>query len=274
MIFTTSKSLQHYIISPQKVWSLSTLHRKSTAPLIINSFFGTSSASSTNKTEECEKKKKLIYQRDPKRTLFPRSLLAGSILHSSYWTWYILDFVPALNNSPIEALHVDPTISYCGFVISVLMLGGSVLYPRYLVGEVSLEDDKKVVKCYSLPFVTLENDGMKIKNDSDDAEDSIHIDEISLDARRKLRDEHIFVRGHIPIIKEGMKGHMLLDIKEERNEIKDKKGLAAFLLGWKIRGSDNDDDSRNARKKTDTRSPKMQKIRLKDQRKRQMRRRG
>lgn len=102
----------------------------------------------------------LLYKRDASRSMFPRAILTFSGLHTSYWLWYVFDFTPTINTKGIEALVIDPTLGYAGLGLSIFMSMGALLYPKSLIEEISLSDDKVpgerslFVQTYSLPFVT------------------------------------------------------------------------------------------------------------------------
>jgi len=102
---------------------------------------------------------RLLYQRDPKRLMLPRCLVGLNALQCTYWAWFIVDVVPGL-----AVKEGFDGISYMagsmGLVMSLLMLGGSCLYPRLLVGEISKteNDDGTIIKCYTVPLIRLETD--------------------------------------------------------------------------------------------------------------------
>lgn len=39
-----------------------------------------------------------------------RTGIGFSSFHTMYWLWYVTDFIPAVNASPMEQLHVDPML--------------------------------------------------------------------------------------------------------------------------------------------------------------------
>jgi hypothetical protein len=79
----------------------------------------------------------LLYQRDPKRNTLPRSAFLVSSLNSIYWVWYVVDFVPALNASPIDNFHVDPIYGFGGLGLSILIQSAFTLYPLSLVSKIA-----------------------------------------------------------------------------------------------------------------------------------------
>ena len=115
----------------------------------------------------------LLYKAVPSKAHFPRGLLAFTTIHTSYWTWYLVDFTPALKAAAVDPSTVDSTVAYLGLGLSIFMSIGSILYPTSLLSELSLskkdkdKDDEKgtttgagagadhvvEIKTYSLPFV-------------------------------------------------------------------------------------------------------------------------
>lgn len=175
---------------------------------------------------------RIIYARNPKRRFFARALLGSSTVHMAYWAWYVLDFTPAVNASNIEMIQMDPTVGYVGWTLSVIMLGGASLYPKYLIGEISVSHAKtkndKIIKCHTFPLVNLETVGTHVDG---------NITKIRMDTednkRKQLVDEGKLPIGHVAVEMEGMRGNFLLDVKEDQGEVVDKIDLVAFLMGWR-----------------------------------------
>ena len=109
----------------------------------------------------------LYYSRAPNRAMVPRGLLAMTILHTSYWLWYVLDFTPSLNaaaakkNELIAAASdgavafsgVDTTVGYLGLGMAIMMSLGSAAFPKYLISEIREESNGALrVSVHSLPF--------------------------------------------------------------------------------------------------------------------------
>lgn len=97
----------------------------------------------------------LLYQRDPERNSLPRSAFLFSSLNSLYWIWYVFDFVPAVNSSPVPELHVDPAFGFAGLGLSVLMQSMFTLYPLSLVSKMAYDPVTQHVWLWkhSLPWV-------------------------------------------------------------------------------------------------------------------------
>jgi hypothetical protein len=69
--------------------------------------------------------------------MLPKSAFLVSSLNSIYWIWYVVDFVPALNASPIENFHVDPIYGFGGLGLSILIQSAFTLYPLSLVSKIA-----------------------------------------------------------------------------------------------------------------------------------------
>ncbi len=79
----------------------------------------------------------LLYQRDLERNALPRTSFLVSSLNSMYWIWYVIDFVPAVNASPIESFHIDPVYGFGGLGLSLLIQTAFTLYPLSLVSKIA-----------------------------------------------------------------------------------------------------------------------------------------
>ncbi len=79
---------------------------------------------------------RLLYKRDEERNTLPKTSFLVSSVNSIYWVWYVVDFVPAINASPIESFHVNPTYAYGGLGLSILIQSAFALYPLSLVSKI------------------------------------------------------------------------------------------------------------------------------------------
>jgi len=97
-----------------------------------------------------------LYQNN--RPFFPQLLLTTTTVHTFYWMWYLVDFIPALSVQ-------DPTVGYVGLTLATIMSFGATFYPPSLIQSIRLIGDeegfkKKIevnyvgIKTYTLPFVT------------------------------------------------------------------------------------------------------------------------
>ena len=78
----------------------------------------------------------MLYQRDASRNALPKASFLVSSLNSAYWLWYVFDFIPAVNASPIEELHADPVYGFGGLGLSLLIQSAFTLYPLSLVSRI------------------------------------------------------------------------------------------------------------------------------------------
>ena len=86
-----------------------------------------------NTTDDDERTWKLLYHRSPNRLTMPRGLFGVSTFFQIYWTWYVVDFTPAINKSAqvkyaagqisqetLELLLIDDMMGYVGKVVLYL----------------------------------------------------------------------------------------------------------------------------------------------------------
>ena len=98
----------------------------------------------------------ILYERDPGSNNPPRAILGLAYFSSFYWTWYAIDFIPTVNNSSIELLHIQPWwgVAACTVAYAVNIAAGA--YCKAMVSKVVLQADAaKPVHIYrhSLPFM-------------------------------------------------------------------------------------------------------------------------
>ena len=98
-----------------------------------------------------------LYQRDPDRVKIPRAAFGVSILNTCYWLWYSLDFIPAVNASPVEDIHIDPKIGYGALGLGIAINVMTALYPSLLVARLDYDETSNMLHLYryKLPFVTV-----------------------------------------------------------------------------------------------------------------------
>lgn len=99
--------------------------------------------------ESHERKWTLLYHRNPSRSTSPRALFGMSTFNLLYWTWYVIDFTPAINQAAqvkadmgqidkqtLELLLVDPTMGYVGLGVSATIWLGAYFYTKQLVSAI------------------------------------------------------------------------------------------------------------------------------------------
>lgn len=114
----------------------------------------TSSTDGVNKDDSSEQPIEWLYKRTPNNMLKPRTILGLACFHSLYWSWYCLDFMPAVNQSPLEHLHIDPVVGYVGMFFSIFVNLGALLYPWSLVSGMGLRGKELCVFTHTM--ITME----------------------------------------------------------------------------------------------------------------------
>lgn len=74
----------------------------------------------------------------------PRVILGLASFHTLYWSWYVVDFMPAVNQSPLEHLHIDPVVGYVGMFFSIFVNFGAALYPWSLISGMGIRGTKEL----------------------------------------------------------------------------------------------------------------------------------
>jgi hypothetical protein len=88
-------------------------------------------------TNDSGKDTVLLYERDAERNKLPRAAFGFSILNSTYWLWYVLDFIPAVNASPVADLHINPAIGVGGLALGAAINVATGLYPSSLISKLA-----------------------------------------------------------------------------------------------------------------------------------------
>jgi len=120
---------------------------------ILRSFSTSSSSEKTTSTPQKEKEEPIewLFQRTPNTMMKPRVILGLASFHTLYWTWYVVDFMPAVNASPLEHLHIDPVVGLVGMFFSIFANFGAALYPWSLVSGMGLKGRELCVFAHTLP---------------------------------------------------------------------------------------------------------------------------
>jgi len=109
------------------------INYNSTSPLATRFLSSTSNDNQesnkvdNNSSNDDERTWKLLYHRSPNRLTMPRGLFGVSTFFQIYWTWYVVDFTPAINKSAqakytagqisqetLELLLIDDLMGYVG----------------------------------------------------------------------------------------------------------------------------------------------------------------
>jgi hypothetical protein len=90
----------------------------------------------------------VLYQRAKNRAMIMRTTLFMSTFNSVYWVWYNVDFIPAINASRVEALHVDPVFGLLGAAVSLLLQAATLAYPRHLMSKLEYNETTQDLTVY------------------------------------------------------------------------------------------------------------------------------
>ena len=102
------------------------------------------SSSSANIQDTNTKTEVVLYKRPTKRNItILKSSFVTATFHTGYWIWYIVDFIPVVNASPMPQLHVDPLIGWTGFIFALAIQAMVMVYPKRLVSQLSLQYPSK-----------------------------------------------------------------------------------------------------------------------------------
>jgi hypothetical protein len=190
-----------------------------------------SSSSDANSTKDSESKKyRILYERNAERNTIPRAALGVSVFNTTYWTWYVWDFIPAVNASPIETLHINPTIGLFGVALGLMINSVTMLYPMMLVSKVAFspaDGGRLKVWKHDLPLIRPSS----ITYSEHELGD-IFIDSSSGDARKivnALDGDLTRFRGHLGISVIDKKLPLLLEIRDEA-EVKASNLLFQTLM--------------------------------------------
>jgi len=151
-------------------------------------------------------------------------LLGFNTIHTFYWLWYALDFVPAINeaaerakttgsNAAANFVAVDPTIGYLGLGMAIIMGSLSIMYPRHLISEIRKGEKPGSlrIKHYNLPFVTIpKGEGTYFAPCSIKVENMTDVNTIL----GKHEGNIALFRGHLGLNVTESQRNFLLDIKE------------------------------------------------------------
>jgi hypothetical protein len=97
----------------------------------------------------------VLYERDSKRLKIQRGAMAVSAFHTGYWIWYNCDFIPVVNQSPIEQFQIHPLIGLIGLITAVFGQTIVVLYSSRLISKLEYYGDTNDISVYNhhIPFM-------------------------------------------------------------------------------------------------------------------------
>ena len=174
-----------------RIFNRRTINKNDNLQRLLNSAFTTTSNRDNNNnnkqsqssSSDADADTTLLYRRRPSGANFPRAILTFSTLHTGYWSWYVFEFTPfvqqiasttvdATATATVAATVPDNTIGYLGLGLAIFMSIGSVIFPKSLIQEVQLVNKSKGesgggekvealpsssslrVRTYGLPFIT------------------------------------------------------------------------------------------------------------------------
>jgi hypothetical protein len=170
----------------------------------------------------------VLYQRNSDRNTIPRAAFGVSLFNTIYWTWYSLDFIPAVNASPIEDLHIDPAVGLAGVALGILINSVTLLYPMTLTSKLAFSPTANMYKVWmhDLPFIT------PSKQSTEYLLGGLSLDHSSSDVKKILTTYDGDLRqysGHLGIAIKGKKIPMLVEIRDREELLRPKLMLQALV---------------------------------------------
>lgn len=180
----------------------------------------------------------ILYERDPGSNNPPRAILGLAYFSSFYWTWYAIDFIPTVNNSSIDLLHIQPWwgVAACTVAYAVNIAAGA--YCKAMVSKVVLQTDAaNPVHIYrhSLPFMMassktpLECGYGQATLDYNTTEVQKLIDVIHQEPGQQQQQPAVPVNGHLALQIKGRRFPLALYLTST-NDIKNKDLFLDTLL--------------------------------------------
>ena len=194
----------------------------------------------------------LLYERNPEANKLPRGGLALTYLSSIYWTWYAVDFIPTVNASPIESLHIEPWIGVVGCTFAYAVNTAACLYCKQMISKVVLQKDSaKPVHVYrhSLPFMIAAR--KPLEYDFGDAYLDYNSQEVKNIMDTIEMSDAQSIRGHLPLNTTGRRWPLGMYVTDT-SDIKDKESFLDTLLFSSL--NVNDEKDIKEAKKADTKS--------------------
>jgi hypothetical protein len=169
----------------------------------------------------------LMYHRNSSRNTAHRAFFGVSVFNTVYWLWYTLDFVPAVNASPIEDLHIDPAVGIGGFALGLMINSLTVLYPISSISRLSYSPTQEKWRLWghSLPLL-----GPSMGQPKEFPLGDLTTDRGSADTKKVLKNGIEAFSGHLGIAVKGAKFPYLMEIKEPTELPGDNELLLQALL--------------------------------------------
>jgi hypothetical protein len=116
----------------------------------------TDGAGSGNTTPDDFGPELLLYIRNTNPSVaLLRSGFFCSTFHTAYWIWYVTDFMPLVNASPMEQLHIHTLWGYVGITMAVAINVIFIVYPKRFISKLVYRPtmNELVVFTYRLPWM-------------------------------------------------------------------------------------------------------------------------
>ena len=138
--------------------------------------------------------------------------------------------MPAVNQSPLEHLHIDPVVGYVGVFAALFFNMGAAMYPGSLVSKIGIKDGQLCIFTHSFPTMSQSKKGVVYD-----------IDEVSMDPSTKETEEIVNAlgvdlqeyRGIVALKAEGRRLPYLLQFGDDK-EVIDSWMLLQVLLNPSI----------------------------------------
>jgi hypothetical protein len=169
-----------------------------------------------------------LYQRDGDRMVLPRAAVGISTVNTTYWLWYALDFIPAVNATPMQHLHIDPKIGWGALALGVAINALTALYPAMLVERLDYDPLRNQLRVYRYglplllsPYSTNYPLG-EISITPSDSELKKILGEYQGDWTR--------YKGHLALQRKGKHIPLLMEIQNGRQEVPNGEALLQAML--------------------------------------------
>lgn len=178
---------------------------------------------------------RLLYHRSPSRSTVPRYLFGVSSFNLCYWSWYVADFTPSLNESAqqkfalnqideaaLEMMLVDPTMGYVGLGLSSVIWLGAYIYCKQVISAIWSSSNSNsdidhqnsgssiAVSTLKLPFLTQPKILKRTEYDPD-SNDFDGVEDISFtETEVKSASAHVFGQGMLTLSEDQRKNDVLV----------------------------------------------------------------
>ncbi|CAJ1931916.1 unnamed protein product [Cylindrotheca closterium] len=225
--FLMASSIQSNILGSSQKESGTT--SSSSLPPVLRFYSSTSAIGAPSSSNDNSSNKDddwaLLYERDSERNKLPQAALAFSILNSSYWMWYTVDFIPTINNSPIDDLYVNPMIGIGGVTLGLLINLVTGLYPFSLVSKLGYAPKDQQLHVWKHDLFPLIKQAKEPKIYS---LGTLKFHTASNDTQDLLKDSSTYT-GHLGLQANDERLPMLMEVRE-KGELKDPQLLLQAML--------------------------------------------